>query len=82
MVVNVYTTLTGAREVQVNNSLILLVPELPGWLIPLVAARNHENEHPEVALVGIQVNVLPLHIGAGVKGQFKIGIGFTGRVIV
>ena len=55
---------------------MLLVPEWLDSFIPETAARNQKKEQPGVALVGIQVNVVPLHIGDGVTVLLNTGNGF------
>jgi len=56
---------------------MLFVPLVAAWLIPASVARVHEKDVPEIVLVGVYVNALPLIIAGGAVLLLNKGEGFT-----
>ena len=67
----------GAVVVLVRTSLTFGVPDVPDWVMPETVARLQLKFVPDVALVAVYTNAVPLHIAAGANELLSTGDGFT-----
>ena len=67
-------TLTGDAVVLTSVSLIVPVPFAAELLIPATAERLHVNVVPDVLLVGVYINAVPL-VAVSVRLLDNSGIG-------